>query len=66
MLISTLKVLSWNLDTLCNSFYLILPIVGFFSSSHNQFHKLIVTSKHGIYKLPHELPKDLILRISEN
>ena len=27
---------------------------------------VIITYKHGIYELPHELPNDLRLRISEN
>ena len=37
-------------------FYQILPVKQ----------SAIITYKHGIYQLPHELPKDLRLKILEN
>ena len=46
----------------CNQFHNILRFLDAFSFTTNVTME-IITYKHGIYKLPHELPKDLRLRI---
>ena len=62
------KNLSHNLSHICNQFHNILRLLmfrqTFFSPQVKRW--AIVTYKHGLYELPHELPNNLRLRILEN